>query len=174
MNTPESKLLPNVELVLENCQRKIEAYQAAYGLKYVGGQEASSLLRDIKSAIAYIRTLPSESTVPEGWISVKDRLPPTGCYLCVIQQPCAKPYVTLACYGSYEFYSEDDGETYDEDEGRVTGHGWHNEEDSHGGEYDIYVVTYREGSSRGYVSHWMPRPELPAAPPPPGPHEGEK
>jgi uncharacterized protein YfdQ (DUF2303 family) len=43
--------LPNVELVLENCQRKIEAYQAAYGLKYVGGQEASSLLGKVVAAV---------------------------------------------------------------------------------------------------------------------------
>jgi hypothetical protein len=43
---------PPADVVLLNCRRKIEAYQEAYGLAYVGGQEASSLLRDIDKALA--------------------------------------------------------------------------------------------------------------------------
>lgn len=38
--------------VLVQCARKIKAYQSEYGMAYVGGQEASSLLRDIDTAIA--------------------------------------------------------------------------------------------------------------------------
>ena len=113
---------------------------------------------------------PAPDAAGDAWIPVGERLPEKeGCYLCVIRQEGSKSkgYVSLARYGSYEFYCEDDsprlkpGESFNE--GMVTGHGWHNEEDSHGGEYDIYIVTYRAGSSQGAVSHWMPRPELPAA-----------
>jgi hypothetical protein len=121
--------------------------------------------------VAGLRSHPARQ-VPE-WIAVSERLPEkAGCFLVVIAQPRGKSYVSLAFFGPYEYYTEDaaprlaPGETLDGDECRVFGKGWHNEEDSHGGEYDTYVVTYFEGCSRGHVTHWQSRPELPAPTPP--------
>lgn len=60
---PQGDLAP-VAAVLIDCRQKIEAYQSAYGLKYVGGKEASALLRDIDRALIATPAKVEDTTNP--------------------------------------------------------------------------------------------------------------
>jgi len=101
------------------------------------------------------------------WIPATERVPERGKYLCRIQPRSGKAYTNIAYYGPYEYVVDDDkptlapGEVFSEDEGMVSGLGWHREEDSHGGEYDTYVLTFHDSTSRGQVTHWQPQPPPP-------------
>jgi hypothetical protein len=111
--------------------------------------------------------LPVATREPNGWIDVKQELPPKNvnhCWLAwITSQNKAGGYIDLVSYGDYVCYDPDvkegdEGYCEDTDDGNVRKFGWYCEEETHGGEYDYIFVNLNSK-----VAHWMPPPAPPAA-----------
>jgi len=82
-------------------------------------------------------------------------------FLCIVKAEYGNEYMVLH-YSHYEYVNEyvenpdlQEGEYWNEDDGTVSGVGWHRDVDGHGGEYDRYTEIFYPGSSNGEVLEYQ-------------------